>query len=59
MENKAKISISSEQVKDFLDKTVDVRMFGAIIPDVTFKEGKGNVTFTGPIQLSNLTGVIL
>jgi CRISPR-associated protein, Csh2 family len=52
IENKAKITISGEEVKTFLDRAADVRMFGAIIPDVTFKEGKGNVTFTGPIQFN-------
>ena len=53
MENEAKkIKISDEKVKEFLDKAVDVRMFGAIIPDVTFKMRKGNVTFTGPIQFN-------
>lgn len=52
IENKAKITISGEEVKIFLDRAADVRMFGAIIPDVKFKEGKGNVTFTGPIQFN-------
>ncbi|RKX93610.1 MAG: type I-B CRISPR-associated protein Cas7/Csh2 [Spirochaetes bacterium] len=52
IENKAKISINSEEVKTFLNKAIDVRMFGAIVPDVTFKDGKGNVTFTGPIQFN-------
>ena len=52
IDNKAKINIDSNQVKKFLNKAIDVRMFGAIIPDVTFKEGKGNVTFTGPIQFN-------
>ena len=52
IENSAKINIASEQVTTFLDNAVDVRMFGAIIPDVTFKEGKGNVTFTGPVQFN-------
>lgn len=52
IENKAKIGITDEEVKTFLDRAVDVRMFGAIIPDVTFKERKGNITFTGPIQFN-------
>ncbi len=47
-----KIEIDSNQVDKFLDKAIDVRMFGAIIPDVKFEKGKGNVTFTGPIQFN-------
>lgn len=52
IKNRVKINITSGDVETFLDRAVDVRMFGAIIPDVTFKEGKGNVTFTGPIQFN-------
>jgi CRISPR-associated protein Csh2 len=52
VKNEAKIKVTKDQVEDFLSKAVDVRMFGAIIPDVTFQEGKGNVTFTGPIQFN-------
>jgi len=52
IKNEAKIKIDKKQVIAFLGKAVDVRMFGAIIPDVTFKEEKGNVTFTGPIQFN-------
>ena len=51
-ENKAKIDITGKEVETFLERAVDVRMFGAIIPDVRFKEKKGNVTFTGPIQFN-------
>lgn len=52
IKNETKIKIDKEQVRTFLGKAVDVRMFGAIIPDVIFKEKKGNVTFTGPIQFN-------
>lgn len=51
-DNKAKIDITYEEANIFKDQAIDVRMFGAIIPDVIFKEGKGNVTFTGPIQFN-------
>lgn len=50
--NTGKIELDDKQKEKFLEKAIDVRMFGAIIPDVTFKKGKGNVTFTGPIQFN-------
>ena len=59
-----KIKLSSEQLNIFKQKAIDVRMFGAIIPDVQKKEGNVNVTFTGPIQfnwgysLNKVTGPI-
>ena len=52
VKNDAKIKIDSNQVEKFKNKAIDVRMFGAIIPDVTFEKSKGNVTFTGPIQFN-------
>ena len=52
VENTPKINITEEQVNKFLDVAIDVKMFGGIIPDVKFKEGKANVTFTGPIQFN-------
>lgn len=52
VKNKDKIEIDGNQINEFLDKAIDVRMFGAIIPDVTFKDRKGNVTYTGPIQFN-------
>lgn len=52
IDNKAKINVSSEQVQSFLNNALDVRFFGAILPDVVFEKGKGNVTFTGPIQFN-------
>lgn len=51
-ENKAKIDVTEKEINNFIDQAIDVRMFGAIIPDVRYKEGKGNVTFTGPIQFN-------
>jgi CRISPR-associated protein Csh2 len=52
VKDKDKIEIDDNQINGFLDKAIDVRMFGAIIPDVMFKDRKGNVTFTGPIQFN-------
>ncbi|MBN2251965.1 MAG: type I-B CRISPR-associated protein Cas7/Csh2 [Candidatus Altiarchaeota archaeon] len=50
IKNKAKVTITKEQAKTFLEKAIDVRLFGGIVPDVTI--GKGNLTFTGPIQFN-------
>ncbi|WP_094228548.1 type I-B CRISPR-associated protein Cas7/Csh2 [Methanolobus psychrotolerans] len=52
LDKKNQDKIDSSEVKLFLDKAIDVRMFGAIVPDVTFKESKANVIFTGPIQFN-------
>lgn len=51
LKDKAKININDKQKFEFLKKAIDVRMFGAIIPDVKF-ENKSNVTFTGPVQFN-------
>ena len=51
IEDKAKIKLTEEQAKSFLQKTIDVRMFGGIIPDVKFYNNS-NATYTGPIQFN-------
>lgn len=51
-ENAKKIALNDEEINNFLTSAIDVRMFGAIIPDVTSKKTKGNLTFTGPIQFN-------
>lgn len=52
IEDKKKIEITDQQVDVFLRKAIDVRLFGAIIPDVKFSSSKSNTIFTGPIQFN-------
>ncbi len=49
------IKLTEEQKKSFIQKTIDVRMFGGIIPDVKFSNNNKatyNATYTGPIQFN-------
>lgn len=50
IDNPKKIVITKEQATIFLNKAIDVRLFGAIVPDVTL--GKANLIFTGPVQFN-------
>lgn len=52
IEDKKKLDITDQQVKEFLKNAVDVKMFGAIVPDVKFVSSKSNVIFVGPIQFN-------
>ncbi len=54
IKNDKKISIDEVKAKELLGKTIDIRLFGAVIPDVTVKKGKKkiNLTFTGPVQFN-------
>lgn len=52
IKDEKKIAITNRQVNDFLKRATDVRMFGAIVPDVTFESSKGNTIFVGPIQFN-------
>jgi CRISPR-associated protein Csh2 len=51
IEDKQKIHLTKEQAESFIQKAIDVRMFGGIIPDVKFSN-KSNATYTGPIQFN-------
>jgi len=50
--NEKKIKLKDEEILKFLTSAIDVRMFGAVVPDVTSEKTKGNLTFTGPIQFN-------
>lgn len=50
--NTKKIALNEENIKKLLNSAIDIRMFGAIIPDVTSQKTKGNLTFTGPVQFN-------
>lgn len=45
------IKLTKEQAQLFIDRAIDVRMFGGVIPDVKF-HNNSNATYTGPIQFN-------
>jgi CRISPR-associated protein Csh2 len=54
LKNEKKINILEDDVKKFLLKTIDSRLFGAVVPDVVVNKGKAkkNFAITGPVQFN-------
>ncbi len=54
IKNTKKVKIDINKVKEFLEKTIDTRLFGAVIPDVSVVKDKleKNFALTGPVQFN-------
>ncbi len=51
LKDSKKIELKNEQENSFKSKAIDVRMFGAVVPDVKFSN-KANAALTGPVQFN-------